>query len=504
MGPEGPEDLISSSTKKRKRDRGIMLTEEDLGFHTELRRLPVAKNNVEVYVHIRSKIPEKPVKRLNRWLLEKYISNITKAVSKASFNREGDLILRVKGEEEANKLINTRNLGEWPVEIQRHATLNTSKGVVFSTDMCWQNEADIVSALQERCNVKEVYIPKRRKTNANISDKQDEQLIPTGIVIITFGQVEPPTVIPYGFEKLNVRPYIPNPMKCILCQELGHTKNRCVKGYILCRECGHENITGHTCQEKRCVNCHTTGHAANDRNCPTYLAAKEIEKIMVLDKKTRFQAKQHFYKVYNNLDNFMALRGLSTAEILKRAINNNGQTTTIKTKQGAEIHNTPNNQESPRAKKVIETKQPTPSDEDNNYEAVTVPEEATPPKDKQVNNTIKNRFKLLRFKPIEGGITYYIKTSFKKGRTPYLDLMNFKGKGTKYAHELNYLKQVFDKQEIMKTILVTIAKNPNHQILEFTNQNEEIYLKTSSAMDMESSEESEGTECSMEVNVAED
>lgn len=508
MGPGGPGDPVSSSESKRRkmaRDRGTILTDEDLGFHTGLRKLPIDKKNVEVYVHIKSKNNEKPMKRLNRWLLEKHISSITKTVSKASFNREGDLILKVKGEDEATKLIKTDKLGDWPVDIQKHATLNTSKGVVFSTDMCWQKEEDIVTALQERCNVKEVYIPKRRKPNANLATggSQDERQVPTGIVIISFDQVEPPTVIPYGFEKLDVRPYIPNPMKCVLCQELGHTKKRCEKGYILCRDCGHENSADHKCKGKRCVNCKTEDHAANDRDCPSYLRAKEIEKIMVLNKKTKFEARRHFYELYGSLERFMQLRGLTSAEILKKAVSNSKKDKSNETEQAAEKITTPTRQEPQKTNTTIhnkdsKTKQTTHTEtiEVNEMETETV--EDQPKTEEKVK---KNRFRLMKFRPLERGITYYISTSFQEGKPLYLDLSKYKSKGQKYANELAYLKQVFENQNLMKAIQLELNNNLSDHILEITNQDNQIYLKTNSTLDTESSDDSEGSENSMKVNV---
>lgn len=496
MGLGEPEDPDSSTNKRRRMNRGTAVPMEDLGFHTELRKLPVNKNTMEIYVHVISKIPEKPIKRLNRWLLEKNISKVTNAISKASFNREGDLILKVKGEDAATKLINTEKLGEWPVEIKKHATLNNSKGVVFSTDMCWQNEDDIVAALQDRCNVKEVYIPKRRR-NAS-QGKQEDQLIPSGIIIITFNQVEPPTVIPYGFEKLNVRPYIPNPMKCVLCQELGHTKNKCNKGYILCRECGHESGTDHSCRGKRCVNCKAEDHAANDRNCPSYLRAKEIEKIMVLNKKTRYEARKQFYECFGSLENFMELRGLTAAEILKRATRSKDQD-----KQTAEKPTTPNKQGPQKTNPVNKTMQLTPIGEDTSMQSQTATEQSTSTKDntnEQVEKIIKNKFRLVRFKHIDNGITYYIKANFKEGKTPHLDLSNFKGRGKEYTRELSYLKNLFAREEMLNAIQLEFRKTPDNQVLEVTNQNEQIFLKTSPNLDMELSEDSECSDVSLEVH----
>lgn len=501
-GPGGPGNPASSSAQKRKRgDKGTILTDEDLGFHTALRKLPVDKKSVEIYVHIKSKNTEKPIKRLNRWLLEKHISSITKSVTKASFNRDGDLILKVKGEDEAEKLIKTGKLGEWPVEITRHATLNISKGVIFSLDMCWQQETDIVAALQDRCNVKEVYIPKKRKNNGNqeTGAGQEQQMTPTGIVILTFGQVEPPTVIPYGFEKITVKPYIPNPMKCVLCQELGHTKKRCTNGYILCRECGYENGTDHRCQQKRCVNCKTTGHAANDRNCPSYLRAKEIERIMVLEKKSRFEARKHFYESYGSLEKFMSLRGLTTAEILKRAVvNNNQQTTEEHNTAKRQIHQKPN------------TSQPSPPMQTTT--TVTIQDKAKETKSvekqqgkEEVKPCLRNSFKLRKFKPFNGGITYYLETSFQEGKKPYnLDLSKFKGKGIKYTDELDYLKRALEDEAMMKAIQVELKKNLNNPVLQITNEHNQIYLKTSGTIDTESSDESENSDYSMDVNVDEE
>lgn len=507
--PETPN--FSPKNRKRKLGRGVPLNLDDLGFQSGLRQVPISRDNVEVYVHIKSKDPVKCMKRYNRWLLEKYISGKTKAVTKASFNRDGDLILRIKGEDEAEKIIKTEKLGDWAIEASRHATLNVSKGVIRSYDMCWQKEEDIVTALNEKFKVKEVYIPKRVKKateTSSMGSGQEELRIPTGTIIITFDQVEPPRAIPYGFEKLEVRPYIPNPMKCGNCQELGHTKKRCNKSYILCSLCGHEKSEQHTCQEKRCVNCIATGHTADSRDCPTWLKAKEIESIMVLQRKTRFEARKHFFDLYRSLENFMALRGLTAAEVLKRTQESNSSSNTTQQPKGEETTKIHKGQQ-----KQIQNNKTEEKGENNKVAKITkrrgaVEVQLSPPR--MATETIKqqatssndiidsgdlsdkidvnkNSFKLHRFKKFTGGITYYIEAHFEEGEELSLDLSKFKGSGEKYNSELKYIKEVFENKKMIKSIQDELKKNANHNFVKFTNDSGEFFIGTNDILDVDSS-----------------
>lgn len=59
----------SSGTKKRRRERGTTLYDEEQGFITGIGQLSVNKSSMEIYVHIKSYDLQKPMKRLNRWLV---------------------------------------------------------------------------------------------------------------------------------------------------------------------------------------------------------------------------------------------------------------------------------------------------------------------------------------------------------------------------------------------------------------------------------------------------
>jgi hypothetical protein len=87
-----------------------------------------------------------------------------------------------------------------------------------------------------------------------------------------------------GYERLAVRQYYPNPLRCMVCCQYGHTKNWCkTKEEPICKNCGkekHENDT--ECQNpKKCVNCKPPNdkHGSFDKDCPTKTKENIITRI---------------------------------------------------------------------------------------------------------------------------------------------------------------------------------------------------------------------------------
>lgn len=107
--------------------------------------------------------------------------------------------------------------------------------------------------------------------------KINNDLIPTGAAILTFDLIRRPTAIKLGWLNCKVEEYIPNPMRCITCQKLGHTKNHC-NNAVTCKECcrppPHEE-----CSRIYCINCQEDNHTSYDPSCPTFLRHKSVNKI---------------------------------------------------------------------------------------------------------------------------------------------------------------------------------------------------------------------------------
>ncbi|GFR90858.1 nucleic-acid-binding protein from mobile element jockey [Elysia marginata] len=76
--------------------------------------------------------------------------------------------------------------------------------------------------------------------------------------------------------KLNVRPYVPTPMRCFKCPKFGHGREKCRRQDPLCGECGKVSHAADNYKNgPHCVNCRGD-HAASDKVCPKYAEEQVI------------------------------------------------------------------------------------------------------------------------------------------------------------------------------------------------------------------------------------
>ena len=97
-------------------------------------------------------------------------------------------------------------------------------------------------------------------------------MVATGAAVVTFDFIRRHKILKIGWEIVRVDEHIPNPMRCLNCQRLGHTR-KCCKNVELCRDGGlsspHEQCSG-----KYCVNCSTEDQTSYDSSRPTYWKPK--------------------------------------------------------------------------------------------------------------------------------------------------------------------------------------------------------------------------------------
>ncbi|GBO37185.1 hypothetical protein AVEN_158775-1 [Araneus ventricosus] len=114
-----------------------------------------------------------------------------------------------------------------------------------------------------------------------ITLKRDGQIIPTRHVILTFDTPVLPKKTTAGYISCDIRPYIPNPVRCFKCQRFGYTKTACRGSSALCPRCsepGHEETI---CQNpEKCFNC-KGNHASYSNTCPKWKLEKEIQSVKV-------------------------------------------------------------------------------------------------------------------------------------------------------------------------------------------------------------------------------
>ena len=177
--------------------------------------------------------------------------------------RSGDLLVQVRSPIEANALLKMKTFSGIAVTVQRHKTLNSSKGVVKSHELRNCSEKEIVD------NVKGITHARRIKI------RRDGNELMTNTWIMTFDTPKPPTSLKICYLELEVRPFVPNPMRCFNCQRFGHTKLSC-KRKMVCPRCGKEGHAEEGCKANPCCsNCHGE-HTAFSKECPIFKEEKAI------------------------------------------------------------------------------------------------------------------------------------------------------------------------------------------------------------------------------------
>lgn len=466
--PGAPVDEGGTNSKKR---RGTTIKLSDFPDW-----LSTKSNSVdqEVYVHIRAIDGDVAIARRNRFLVAKILKEKTNNITKASYNAQGDLILRIKGEKEAEKVLGMKTIGEWKIQVEKHRTLNTSKGVVYSRDMCWMSEQEVKDGLSEY-KVTEVFFFKRKPRDSEPGNNAEAR--PFGLGVLTFNTQEPPKRIRFGFEYLDIKPYIPNPKRCRKCQKLGHTTKWCKKEEEVCAECGQDRKQNHVCGIKMCVNCCKPGHASSSRDCPRFLMEKEVEFIKIDQKMTNYEAKKFFFKKYATLEGYLATINKNMAQIV-------GSQTTQQTKSSssqkeAEVSNTKNvnvqleadkisqktvskdtsevpKQAGDKSKSQEESAQlgnnTSTQNESTNKDSIAV-------RSNTGNLSKSSYIKLRSWKFSSTGITYILDNHIKGDGVPRVDFTRLKGNRTPKKEKIeNHAKNVLNKKEVLTSILEETTK----------------------------------------------
>ena len=114
----------------------------------------------------------------------------------------------------------------------------------------------------------------------------DGQQIATTSVILTF-QAPLPDFVCIGFQRYRVKPFIPQPMRCMKCQRYGHVAGKC-RHQVRCVRCGQAHRLDE-CPVKEdvnkavCVNC-KGAHSAAFRGCSKYQEVSKALRVSVTQK----------------------------------------------------------------------------------------------------------------------------------------------------------------------------------------------------------------------------
>lgn len=227
---------------------------------------------------------EKTMKNLSPFYIKRALDAMIGKVRNATRLRNGSLLVETLSPKQSETLLKAKLLGSYPIKVERHSSLNTTRGVITTSSLEGLSDEEIQLELAEQ-SVSKAY---------RLLGKRDGQTVPLRTIFLTFEVSSLPEFILIGYERVPVRAYVPNPMRCFRCQRFGHTQQRCTNN-IVCAKCGEGDHGDSPCPHSvHCVNCNGD-HASSSKECPRYIEEKDIQELRVRDNITFFEARKRYY-----------------------------------------------------------------------------------------------------------------------------------------------------------------------------------------------------------------
>jgi hypothetical protein len=269
-----PQKQSNEFTKKRRAETLLTFSDE--------------KNSSYSRFLVASAKDGQPIK-LSIFGIQKLLLCAVGEVKEAKKIRGGGVLIEVVNKQQSENALKMTMWVDQPVTVTPHRSLNTSRGVIRCRDLRDCNEAEILNALysQDVVQVK------------HIMTKRGDKLEPTNTFILDFNLPAPPKYITAAYLKINVEPFIPNPLRCYNCQRFGHGKSSCNR-VALCAKCGQEGHQDTLCTNPpHCTNC-SGSHAAYSKECPVWNYQRQITQTKFSSNISFYEAKQLIDKQNNN------------------------------------------------------------------------------------------------------------------------------------------------------------------------------------------------------------
>lgn len=233
------------------------------------------------YIIIKPFKPDQPITQ-NPFRLAEDIDKMAGKVLDVKRLQSGDILVKTQTSKQAAAMIKHKQMPvtKTPVIVEDYSKLNRAKGKIFRRDFCMLSDDEILEGLREQ-NVVEIYRQKKKNEKGELQD--------SGVFILTFNSTTLPNFIYAGYARIKVNTYIPNPMRCVICLEYGHTSKNCKTKQRICASCGENSHDGGCSKPQQCINCiraKTTtdvNHSALSRSCPVFKKEFEIQKIRTIN-----------------------------------------------------------------------------------------------------------------------------------------------------------------------------------------------------------------------------
>ena len=189
------------------------------------------------------------------------------------------LLVEVSHEAYAHNLLKVTQIGELPVKVSPHRSMNSRKGVVkFGRAANGMSNDEVKDALNSSPRNRDMpFVAEAFRVSVNRNNERR----PTGTFYLTFQGTSLPQRVRLGFERFDVNLYIPFPRRCFKCQKYGHNSRTCWATADVCPLCsgtGHKQDSCPNKESLKCANCNGP-HSATSRECPAYISEKRALQI---------------------------------------------------------------------------------------------------------------------------------------------------------------------------------------------------------------------------------
>lgn len=239
--------------------------------------------------------------KVSPFLIKKSIDCIGGAVKMCKKLKGGELLIQCFNLEQANKIITMKSLSaNIFIDVTEHKTLNKTKGTIYTNEISYLSDAELLTELKDQNeNIIEIKRFKRRDDNTKALTNED-----SGLYLLTFNCPELPERVHIGYNSVQIRDYIPNPVRCFKCFAFGHVADNCSSQTKLCPHCSGMEHTETNESGKRelcsrpakCVNC-KEAHNSLYRKCEVFKKEFTIQKIRITQKKTMFEARKEYSRL---------------------------------------------------------------------------------------------------------------------------------------------------------------------------------------------------------------
>ena len=251
----------------------------------------------------------RPLTNISPWVFKLALKGLAGSPKDVQKLRSGDYLVEVTKRSHSENLLRSTSIINIPMKVSPHKILNYSRGVIRSRDIFMCEESEILEGLAEEGVIKVDCITRRTQAGVERS----------GTYFLTFNTPELPEYVHAGYHRIQVNPYIPNPLRCFHCQKLGHNQSKC-KNQKVCAKCSGQ---GHSYEEcslpPKCANC-PGHHPSSDKKCPKWITEKKIQEYKVLNKCSFPEARKALEHLTTPTSN------TTFSDMVKRTINSATQT----------------------------------------------------------------------------------------------------------------------------------------------------------------------------------